>query len=756
MVRISKCVVVLGLAVVAVLCAGGVVARGAERSAIDQASNRYLLTDFGACDTPQAASQAYRKAVKQLIAKGGGVLVIPVGVAEDFHVVNDAQTEFGGPAVTVFDYRGGVERIYVPALGIRPSLAGLGRAGRIVERQLVRNLPEYAVVSTQKFVSFNRGGSSSYAQTLTRASTSGRNARFDVPTLRGLYVGQMLRITGEPRGYSGKGEQVVVKSLGQDARGPYFTAEATLPHPNEANVYAKTIVNALSLDDLSNADNQSMSLIIKRTTYGTGDSFGNWTQLTYQGDLMSGGGDEGGVAYTAEIIQDLEGFRGRVESWDSRSGTLVYAAGATNPHKLGTSRPIINLNPKKWKTSGTVQVAAPGIAYLRDKAAPTSLIVGSADAGWDASLVGRFIAIDEPSERYEKGEQWNNASPRLEHPVRRWYPITAVEPLAGGRKALYVESQWWGTNRRGGPRLMDAANYSTSASQSRKLRYIIAPGAWASDVREGIAGYRPGNVFRATADDARKIVLAPAPFFGSSVDFASGDPITQPPAAEAWLPTGYRVRHFNGFVGLMNGASFQARNAGRVQIGSGLLIDPFQPGDLDAVLKQQKDHKPLFEYGVDVRAVTGSALRVRGAVKDAALDLWSADGNVKKLRWRLSRKSGRWHSSIHADPDSGRLVLDSAGLDLNRSATVRQAGVSGTDTPAHNLRGIDVTVPRGLRELKVSFPPSQAEVDGRYSITVQPNWITRDAVVQKTATGFHVAFSEAAPGNAKIDWQLIR
>ena len=181
-----------------------------------------------------------------------------------------------------------------------------------------------------------------------------------------------------------------------------------------------------------------------------------------------------------------------------------------------------------------------------------------------------------------------------------------------------------------------------------------------------------------------------------------------------------------------------------------------QPGDLDAVLKQQKDHKPLFEYGVDVRAVTGSALRVRGAVKDAALDLWSADGNVKKLRWRLSRKSGRWHSSIHADPDSGRLVLDSAGLDLNRSATVRQAGVSGTDTPAHNLRGIDVTVPRGLRELKVSFPPSQAEVDGRYSITVQPNWITRDAVVQKTATGFHVAFSEAAPGNAKIDWQLIR
>ena len=101
-------------------------------------------------------------------------------------------------------------------------------------------------------------------------------------------------------------------------------------------------------------------------------------------------------------------------------------------------------------------------------------------------------------------------------------------------------------------------------------------------------------------------------------------------------------------------------------------------------------------------------------------------------------------------------MLDSAGLDLSRSPTIRQAGVSGTNTPARNLRGIDVAVSSGSHELKVSFPPNQGEVDGHYSITVQPNWMTRDAVLQKTATGFRVAFSEAAPDNAKIDWQLIR
>jgi hypothetical protein len=173
-------------------------------------------------------------------------------------------------------------------------------------------------------------------------------------------------------------------------------------------------------------------------------------------------------------------------------------------------------------------------------------------------------------------------------------------------------------------------------------------------------------------------------------------------------------------------------------------------------LKQHKDRRTSFEYGVDIKAVTSSALRVKGAVKDAALDLWSIDGNEKKLRWRLSPKVGRRITSIHADPGSGRLVLDSAGLDLSHSATLRQTGVSGTDTAAKNLRGIDVAVGQGLRELTVSFPASRQELDGRYSVTVQPSWMTRDAVAEKTAKGFRVAFSEPAPGNAKIDWQLIR
>ncbi|MCH7708777.1 MAG: hypothetical protein IH884_09805 [Myxococcales bacterium] len=54
---------------------------------------------------------------------------------------------------------------------------------------------------------------------------------------------------------------------------------------------------------------------------------------------------------------------------------------------------------------------------------------------------------------------------------------------------------------------------------------------------------------------------------------------------------------------------------------------------------------------------------------------------------------------------------------------------------------------------RASTPGSNARFDVP---TLRGLYVTRDAVVEKTATGFRVAFSEAAPGNAKIDWQLIR
>jgi len=71
-----------------------------------------------------------------------------------------------------------------------------------------------------------------------------------------------------------------------------------------------------------------------------------------------------------------------------------------------------------------------------------------------------------------------------------------------------------------------------------------------------------------------------------------------------------------------------------------------------------------------------------------------------------------------------------------------------------NLRGIDIAVPVGESELDVTL--ATAETDARYSLCVQPSWLTATAVTEKRPDGFHVKFAEPAPADAKIDWLLIR
>ena len=80
--------------------------------------------------------------------------------------------------------------------------------------------------------------------------------------------------------------------------------------------------------------------------------------------------------------------------------------------------------------------------------------------------------------------------------------------------------------------------------------------------------------------------------------------------------------------------------------------------------------------------------------------------------------------------------------------------IAATEKAGANLRGIDVKIPAGVKNFEVKFP--QAEPDGLYSLTVQPNWLCRWAVTAKTAQGFTVAFDEAANSNSTIDWQMIR
>ncbi len=133
----------------------------AEVPASERTQNRRVLSDFGPYGTQTEATAAFEKALRAMIAQGGGVLIIPRDAPEGWYPRNRMQAAYGTPAVTVVDVRGGIERVvYVPPLGATAS-DGLRGGSRLIERDASGNFPWQGVYSTEAVVSRFRGGASS-------------------------------------------------------------------------------------------------------------------------------------------------------------------------------------------------------------------------------------------------------------------------------------------------------------------------------------------------------------------------------------------------------------------------------------------------------------------------------------------------------------------------------------------------------------------------------------------------------------------
>jgi hypothetical protein len=361
------------------------------------------------------------------------------------------------------------------------------------------------------------------------------------------------------------------------------------------------------------------------------------------------------------------------------------------------------------------------------------------------------VTIDEPSESYAADEALSYGyAGSSGKPLHRWWHITSVERRPDLRWNVFIERTSWWTTRRGGPELMKFANYSTDQDHVRPLAFIVAPGTWASDVRDGVCGDLPGLVGSAGPRDRRTIILAPFPQMGTRLDFEPSDPITQPLGADVWRPTGVRIRHHQGYPGIIGDASFSSYNTGKTQIQAAVEVNAAAQGTLAEVLARQKDGRPPYGTGIVLHAAMGTGVEIRGPVQEAAVDLWESDGNLKPIQWRAPSGLAR----MHVDPKTVNFVFSGGDLDVQGRGTVRQSGVSATDKPAHNLRGIGVPVPGGTNRLTIRF--DQSEADSAYSVVVQENWFTLDRVTEKRADGFDVEFSEPAPRRAALDWQLVR
>jgi hypothetical protein len=721
-----------------------------RREPIDQAVSRHLLTEFGPCNTALQARATLQDACKALIAKGGGIIVIPDSVPADFIATNSIQDTATKAGVVIEDYRGGAMRLVVLPEGVNDIYSDL-IGGLTLERDLANDVQGQGGGAALAISNRSRGGVNSINDVIQQDVTKGVDARFYVNSLRGLCPGNWFTVSdGVQPEVSGK-----IKALGLDGNSPYFVADALYDYPaQKTRFWNKNWFGALDIADTHNADDQSGSLSVTRTTYGSGDSFGVAMNLQYSGEFMSAGGDEGGVLYSGEVRHDVDLFWGEVESWDPDTQTLVYkdnSAATQKPEnwwKIGTSRPIINMNPTRWIQSGKVIIPQNGFKYNNIP----STVIGNTDVQWDLSIIGKFITIDEPS------EYWDPKSPNPDpdyidkawaymlgkHIVRRWFRIGTLVPRADGLWDLGIETVWWGNYQGGKPILMNSDNYYTT--KPKELRYIIAPGSWAIDVRNALG---PRKYYLGATPQERSIRLAPVQ--NAADAFAPGDPIAQPAGPTPWGPTSYRTRQVNLFPPLMPSSGFVALNQGPTTMGTGFLVGG-PAASLAELHAKRKDGLPVFGSGLSIMASSQHAIYIKGPVLYTALFLDQDDGNKKLIQWR-SNTAG---TSIYGDPVTGDFTIEASGnVDLSLKSTCRQGGLSATPVAAKNLRGIDVSVAGGVSSLSVTF--ATPEPDAKYALMIQCNWLTATAVQTKSSSGFTVVFDKAAaPSGSKLDWFLVR
>ncbi|MHC4403853.1 MAG: hypothetical protein ACYTG0_29705, partial [Planctomycetota bacterium] len=416
----------------------------------------YPLSDFGPLDSPANTQATFEKAVHDLRDSDGGMLIVPASAWRTVKTValQGLVREPAPPAETKrWRHGAGVTVLVVDAqqaiLAVPPlSGARIQRHLRLDEGDSLPHWGTHPMLTLDSRITY---GSSSYLDWLQEPVGKGASRKFYVPSVRGLWPGQFLNLHGGP-GYGGGVTRVVVKSLGWDAQRSmhYLVADSNLDHTAGAILHNKSNTGLLHMLQTSNANNQTYDVKVIRNQYAHGDTYVYYCDFNYMSNVHSAAGDENGNCYGAFIRSLDNNFQGVVEAFDAETGRLTFRPGARNVQTLGDSRPLVSRNPDKAVTEGKVLIvpaecywepgdAGPSTCQFEGKSYPTrlvknprtgvselsmgGLIRADNDCPWTADIVGRFFAVDEPSERTPKGNL-------------RWYQIRSFRQNDDGTKEI--------------------------------------------------------------------------------------------------------------------------------------------------------------------------------------------------------------------------------------------------------------------------------------------------------------------------------
>lgn len=714
------------------------------------------LGQVGPVGTAAQADETFAVAASNVAATGGGVVVIPRKAPAGWSPRNNRQDvwrkpeppapakQWGvGPGVTVVDPRGANVEITTPQVG------GL-ELNRTLDLAEGESLPFWGYFPMLSMRNTVLHGSTSYREWLMEDVKAGKDRRFYVQTIRGVFPGEFMSI-----GEYGVVQRLYVKSLGYDKDKFmwYFVADADQDISKGAIMGNKNHVNVAKMETFSHNENQTCDVLLERHNFSQGDNYMFYARFKYMGDNHSTAGDENAVLYGAFINSEADIFRGKVETWNPETGELKYRPGAKGD-TLGSGRPIINLNPAKWMTNGAVVIvrAAPwtdfgtnidtavydGRRYPSDVAKNTvgipslrrgGLIRFPAGAGITKAVIGRYFAVDEADEYVPMGKT-----------VRRWYLINSVDRHLDGSADISIIRHWWGAKDAGGVMLYKPANYSADG-RVKPLKYIIAPGANAYDVSDGVNGSR------------RTVRLVPTSFTGTPADFAPGDDIEQAIGPDPFKPIAFRAWTWDAVPGAFPAPLFDIANQGQimretvfsVRGGSGSITNDWA---------KRYDRNPIWDTLFSLHSTCNNGITFGADVANAAILFTQPNQREQPIGWLYGTDSSQLpkQATLTVSRETGDFNFK--GGDVRLSGSLVAGGLSAGPVPARNLRGKNVPVKAGDTSVSVAF--AVEETDDDYAVFIEPNWVGNHAVSKKGAKGFEIEFEKPAPRGAKLDWMIVR
>ena len=715
----------------------------------------YSLEQFGKIGSAAGAQAAFEAAEQHILSSGGGILVIPLNTEWSWKPKSTGQREYRNPPppASTKGWREGSGITVVDARGSRPTVYPAPITGltfkRVLDLPQGDSLPHWNYNPAVSIENIIARGSTSYHDWVQLDAPAGNDTKVYVATIRGLFPGMFITANGWS-----VVERLFIKSLGYDKEKQLWYVVCD----TEKNITKGTIlsnknhVNILKLDTHSHNENQTFDLCLWRHNYSQGDNYLIDARFKYMGDVHSTAGDENGVIIGAFVEGMVNGFKGTVKAWDAATGELRFSGGPSDK-TLGSGRPIINVNPAKSITAGSVWIVRPGEwtedsskspdnPVFQGKAYPTiigpnklgmgSLQVGglirfTKDAPVTADCVGRYFAVNQEDEFPQKST------------TRRWYLIDSVTVNADGTKDIKIIRHWWGAKAAGSPTLYNPANYSSDGHE-KPLKYIIAPGANAYDVSDGLPGGK--GILR----------LSPTPFTGTAVDFAAGDAIEQAIGPDPFHPQTIRSWTWDHVPGIFPASYFDIRNHGEVQRHSVMTIRGGF-GSLAADLEKRWTHAAVYDRLIDINATSNNGIIFNGDVAEAAIAFRQPNGRAQPIRWSYGEAPARKTASLTVSPADGTIRLEGNAV-AAPGGLAEVAGLSGSAVKANNLRGLNVPVKKGAKEVAVTFPTPEA--DANYAVFLESSFLSQRAITSRTPQGFTVQFETAPAADARIDWVLVR